>query len=147
MSVTEQLEKMADFFAARVHMYDEHMLEDVGGCKEGYVLMSDFVPENAKKLGNVEDIVQEFLQTVLVNCKDVSLDEAVKESWECLKYHGVYCTLLSKALAKRAEGDFAAGKKILQELVGFVRSNELRLQKVLDVFEFQEAVAGRLKWE
>lgn len=50
MSDTQQLEKMADFFAARVHMYDEHMLEDVGGCKEGYVLMSDFVPENATKL-------------------------------------------------------------------------------------------------
>ena len=46
----QKLEKMADFFAARVSMYDEHMLEDVGGCKEGYVLMSDFVPENTTKL-------------------------------------------------------------------------------------------------
>ena len=59
----------------------------------------------------------------------------------------MYCTMLSKALAKRAAGDFAEGKKLLQELVSFVRSNELRLQKVLDVFVFQLAVVYRLKWD
>ena len=59
----------------------------------------------------------------------------------------MYCTMLSKALAKRAAGDFAEGKKLLQELVSFVRSNELRRQKVLDVFEFQQAVVYRLKWD
>ena len=78
---------------------------------------------------------------------DASLEEAVRISWENLQYHGVYCTMLSKAMAKRAEGDFAGGKKILQELVNYVRSNELRLQKVLDVFEFQQAVVYRLKWD
>lgn len=46
----EQLEKMADFFAARVDMYDEHMIEDVGGCKEGYELMPDYVPQKAQRL-------------------------------------------------------------------------------------------------
>ncbi len=46
----EKLEKMADFFAARVNMYDEHMINDVEGCREGYQLIADFVPEKAKKL-------------------------------------------------------------------------------------------------
>ena len=46
----EQLEKMADFFAARVDMYDEHMLEEVGGCKEGYALMADYVPNKSRTL-------------------------------------------------------------------------------------------------
>jgi hypothetical protein len=31
------LEKMADFFTARVDEYDNHMMNDVVGCKEGYI--------------------------------------------------------------------------------------------------------------
>ena len=104
-------------------------------------------PENARKLAGVERIVQEFAQIAEWNARDASLDEAVRTSWEHLQEHGMYCTMLSKALAKRAAGDFAEGKKLLQELVSFVRSNELRLQKVLDVFEFQQAVVYRLKWD
>jgi len=38
------LEKMCDFFTARVDIYDEHMLNDVDGCKEGYVKMAGLVP-------------------------------------------------------------------------------------------------------
>lgn len=46
----EKLEKMADFFAARVGMYDEHMINDVEGCKEGYEKMAEFVPEGCERL-------------------------------------------------------------------------------------------------
>ena len=46
----EQLEKMADFFAARVDMYDEHMINDVEGCREGYRKMAEYVPEGCKSL-------------------------------------------------------------------------------------------------
>ena len=35
------LEKMDDFFTARVEGYDEHMLRDVGGCRNGYRIMAD----------------------------------------------------------------------------------------------------------
>ncbi len=45
-----KLEKMAEFFAERADMYDEHMLNDVKGCKEGYEKMSSLVPSDAKKL-------------------------------------------------------------------------------------------------
>ena len=48
--ILECIEKMADFFAARVDMYDEHMLEDVEGCKEGYVLIADYVPSKTQRL-------------------------------------------------------------------------------------------------
>lgn len=34
------LEKMDDFFTARVEGYDEHMLRDVGGCRNGYAVMA-----------------------------------------------------------------------------------------------------------
>ncbi|WP_404989166.1 hypothetical protein [Clostridium culturomicium] len=30
------MEKMSDFFTARVEGYDEHMLTNVEGCKEAY---------------------------------------------------------------------------------------------------------------
>ena len=44
------LEKMSDFFAARTHMYDEHMLTEVGGCKEGYEKMATLVPSGCSEL-------------------------------------------------------------------------------------------------
>lgn len=46
----EKLEPMADFFAKRVEMYDEHMITEVEGCKEGYQKMAELIPENCEKL-------------------------------------------------------------------------------------------------
>ena len=46
----KQLETMSDFFAARVVGYDEHMLRNVEGCKEGYPLMASLVPSSARRL-------------------------------------------------------------------------------------------------
>ena len=46
----EHLESMSDFFTARVEGYDEHMLRDVEGCKEGYQRMAQLVPEDTKNL-------------------------------------------------------------------------------------------------
>lgn len=44
------LEKMSDFFAARTEMYDEHMLGEVEGCKEGYKKMAGLVPSDCVSL-------------------------------------------------------------------------------------------------
>ena len=46
----ERLEKMADFFAERVSMYDEHMINEVEGCKEGYLKMAELVPKDCRRL-------------------------------------------------------------------------------------------------
>ncbi len=46
----EKLEKMADFFAIRADMYDEHMINEVEGCKEGYELMAEYVPCDCESL-------------------------------------------------------------------------------------------------
>lgn len=46
----EKLEQMSDFFTARVVGYDEHMINDVGGCKEGYEKMATLVPLSTKNL-------------------------------------------------------------------------------------------------
>ena len=44
------LEKMADFFAARIDMYDEHMLTEVEGCREGYKKMASLIPPKSVKI-------------------------------------------------------------------------------------------------
>lgn len=44
------LEPMADFFTARLDGYDEHMLNDVEGCREGYLTMAELVPEGTESL-------------------------------------------------------------------------------------------------
>ena len=44
------LEKMDEFFAARVNGYDEHMLTEVEGCREAYSRMAELIPENTKNL-------------------------------------------------------------------------------------------------
>ena len=41
---------MADFFAARVDEYDNHMMNDVVGCKEGYIKMAELLPETVVDL-------------------------------------------------------------------------------------------------
>jgi len=41
---------MADFFAARVDEYDNHMMNDVVGCKEGYIKMAELLPETVVNL-------------------------------------------------------------------------------------------------
>lgn len=38
------LERMEEFFAARVEGYDSHMLEEVPGCREGYEKMAELLP-------------------------------------------------------------------------------------------------------
>lgn len=44
------MEKMDEFFAARAEGYDEHMLNEVEGCKEGYEKMAELIPESAESL-------------------------------------------------------------------------------------------------
>lgn len=43
-------ERMTEFFEKRVEEYDEHMINEVEGCKEGYEKMASLVPENTKSL-------------------------------------------------------------------------------------------------
>lgn len=45
-----RIESMDGFFAARVQGYDEHMLDEVEGCKEGYVKMAGLLPRDAQTL-------------------------------------------------------------------------------------------------
>ncbi|HEX2957139.1 MAG TPA: class I SAM-dependent methyltransferase [Chitinispirillaceae bacterium] len=44
------IEKMEDFFTARVDGYDSHMINNVLGCKEGYVKMAELLPDTVVTL-------------------------------------------------------------------------------------------------
>ncbi len=44
------IERMDDFFAARVEGYEEHMMTEVVGCKEAYEEMTKLVPDTCEKL-------------------------------------------------------------------------------------------------
>jgi cyclopropane fatty-acyl-phospholipid synthase-like methyltransferase len=44
------IEKMDDFFAARVDGYDEHMINNTEGCKKGYIEMARLLPKDIKTL-------------------------------------------------------------------------------------------------
>lgn len=44
------MEKMDDFFATRVNGYDEHMLNEVDGCREAYKKIAEFIPADTKNL-------------------------------------------------------------------------------------------------
>ena len=44
------MERMTNFFTERVEGYEEHMLTNVAGCKEGYVAMSNIIPLSCKSL-------------------------------------------------------------------------------------------------
>ena len=44
------IEQMSDFFTARAAGYDEHMLREVEGCKEGYIKMAELLPKEVTEL-------------------------------------------------------------------------------------------------
>lgn len=45
-----RLERMDEFFTARVEMYDEHMLQEVEGCADGYRKMAELLPVGTRTL-------------------------------------------------------------------------------------------------
>ncbi len=45
-----QPENMGGFFTARLEEYDEHMLHEVEGCREGYERVASLLPEGAQTL-------------------------------------------------------------------------------------------------
>ena len=46
----DRLEKMADFFTARIDSYDNHMINEVEGCREGYLKMAELIPDETETL-------------------------------------------------------------------------------------------------
>ena len=45
-----KIERMDSFFSARLNGYDEHMINNVDGCKDGYVKLAELIPNDINKL-------------------------------------------------------------------------------------------------
>lgn len=71
------MERMDEFFAARVDGYDEHMLMEVEGCKEAYKKMAELVPvtcENLLDLGCGTGLELDEIFRVMPNVKVTGID-------------------------------------------------------------------------
>lgn len=86
------LEKMSDFFTARAEIYDEHMLNDVGGCREGYVKMAKLIPEKTETIldlgcGTGLELEEIFRRFPGVSVTGIDLTQAMLDRLE-QKYRG-----------------------------------------------------------
>lgn len=92
------MEKMDEFFTARVDGYDEHMLNEVDGCREAYGEMSRLVPENTKNLLDLGSGTGLELEAIFKRFPDISvtgidLTKAMLDKLE-EKYRGKNITLI-----------------------------------------------------
>ena len=86
------LEKMTAFFAARVGGYDEHMLNDVAGCVEGYKKMAELIPDKTETIldlgcGTGLELDEIFRRFPDVSVTGIDLTQAMLDRLE-QKYHG-----------------------------------------------------------
>lgn len=77
-----QIEQMSDFFTARVDGYDEHMIDQVEGCKEGYVKMAEFLPKDANQIldlgcGTGLELDEIFKTKPFINVTGIDLTQAM----------------------------------------------------------------------
>lgn len=77
MSGMPILEPMADFFAARITSYDEHMINEVEGCKDGYAKIPELIPSKTASLldlGCGTGLELDFILSVYPDIKVTGID-------------------------------------------------------------------------
>lgn len=73
---------MSDFFTARVDGYDEHMLNDVEGCKDAYIKMAKLLPQHITELldlgcGTGLELDEIFKSKPFINVTGIDLTQAM----------------------------------------------------------------------
>ncbi len=76
------IEQMSDFFTDRVDMYDEHMIKNVEGCKEGYIKMAELLPKEVNELldlgcGTGLELDEIFKTKPFINVTGIDLTQAM----------------------------------------------------------------------
>lgn len=77
-----QMEQMSDFFTVRVDGYDEQMLNNVEGCKDGYVKMAELLSKDVVKLldlgcGTGLELDEIFKTKPFINVTGIDLTQAM----------------------------------------------------------------------
>ena len=98
-------------------------------------------PDAVARLGNIPGVIDAFGPCIERN---MQLENACRaKSWEYLAYHADISKALARALQARARGDDDEAHRLWHEVVDLVQRNEMALQPVLDVFEFNRTL-GRV---
>lgn len=76
------MEQMSNFFTARVDGYDEHMIKNVEGCKEGYIKMAELLPKEVNELldlgcGTGLELDEIFKTKPFINVTGIDLTQAM----------------------------------------------------------------------
>ncbi|HHY23934.1 MAG TPA: class I SAM-dependent methyltransferase [Clostridiaceae bacterium] len=121
---------MSDFFTARVDGYDEHMLNDVEGCKEGYIKMAELIPDSTetildlgcgtgleldeifKRFPNVPVVGIDLAQAMLDKLRQKHFDKNIKLI--CGNYFDVYLgeNIFNMAISFQTMHHFSHAKKV-----------------------------------
>lgn len=96
-----QIEKMSDFFTTRVDGYDEHMINNVEGCKDGYVKMAELLPQDTVQLldlgcGTGLELDEIFKRYPSINVTGIDLTQAMLDKLK-LKHPDKNLVLINKS--------------------------------------------------
>lgn len=77
-----EIERMNDFFTARADGYDEHMIKNVEGCKEGYIKMAELLPKEVNEIldlgcGTGLELDEIFKTKPFINVTGIDLTQAM----------------------------------------------------------------------
>ncbi len=129
-----QLEKMSDFFTTRVEGYDEHMINDVEGCKEGYIKMSEHIANNTETLldlgcGTGLELEEIFNKYPNIKVTGIDLTKAMLDKLK-EKYYNKEITLINSSYF---DCDFGTSKYdtciSFQTMHHFLHQDKLELYK------------------
>lgn len=127
-----RIERMNDFFAARVDGYDEHMLNNVEGCKDGYIKMAELLPKDIAELldlgcGTGLELDEIFKINPLVKVTGIDLTQAMLDKLK-QKHPKKNITLIN---ASYFDYDFSIGKYdaaiSFQTMHHFLHEDKIRL--------------------
>lgn len=124
------LEEMSDFFTARVDGYDEHMLNDVEGCKEGYIKMVELVPDSTETILDLgcgtglelDELFKRFpnVSVVGIDLTQAMLDKLMQKHFDknikliCGNYFDVYlgANVFDMAISFQTMHHFSIAEKV-----------------------------------
>lgn len=97
--------------------------------------------EAAGKFARVKGVIEEFAPVIDRNRGSKS--ECVRTSWEYIGHHAHLCALFGEMFKNIASGDDESARPFWEQARDYVRENEMRVHKVLDLYIFQRTM-GRM---
>jgi hypothetical protein len=94
-------------------------------------------PQKVKDYDAIETLLNTFASTIAANATEEKNREPwVRYSWNLLAVHAECCRILARSFKKKASGDQGEAEKLFKEAAEFIRSREMELHDVLDVYLF-----------